>query len=101
MLPGADDEVEGAGIDEREFVLKVAEGLADGALDAVAFDGVADGFGDREAQARVGEGVGLGEDDEWAAGFGDAGVEDGPELEGVGEAVACAEREPRGRHEGW
>jgi hypothetical protein len=90
-LVGADDEDQI--ITFRPVVLMEAEGFAEEALDAIAARGGADGFGEAEAEARMGEVIGTGVGDDGAAGVADAGFEDGgkfgarADAEGFGEGV--------------
>lgn len=82
-----DDDVVGGG----PIVLGEAEGLAEEALDAIAFDGGADFAGDAEAQAGVGEGVGLAEDGEEGGVLFCVGVVDGFIGDAAGEAHGAGE----------
>lgn len=88
-LVGADDENDV--ITFGPVVLVEAEGFAEEAFDAIAARGGADSAGDADAEARMGEVVGVGVGDEWAAGGFDAVFEDGREIgagadaEGFGE----------------
>ena len=67
---GRKNDIAGEGVIEaRQLVLHVAEGFAQGALDAVAFDGVADALADGEAYAPEGSVVGGDEGGERAALF--------------------------------
>ena len=72
-----------------------AERFAELAFDAVAADRVTDWATDAQAQAMVGELVGAGVDDEWAAGFACASGVDGLKLSGVAETILAAVGKPR------
>jgi len=72
-------------------VLVKSEGFAEKAFDAVASRGRADGAGDADAEARMGQIVGAGVGDERAAGGFDAVFEDGREFGAGADAVGFGE----------
>jgi hypothetical protein len=88
---GADDEDDVVAM--GQVVLMQSEGFAEEALDAISARGGADGFGDSEAEPRVGKIVGAGIGDEgpldcFAAGFEDRGkLGAGADAVGFGEAI--------------
>ena len=88
-LVGADDEDQVIAF--GPVVLVEAEGFVKEALDAVSARGGADGSGDADAEARMGEIVGAGVGDERAAGGFDAVFEDGREVGAGADAAGFGE----------
>lgn len=85
--PHADDQVVGAGVGAGEFVLALAEGLADESLGPMPLDRVANGLADREAEPVAGEAVGTREAGERPTRLAHLRVEDGAIVLAVAEAL--------------
>lgn len=92
---GGDDVVKGARgivgvLEARELVLRESEGFADTSLDEVADGGGAAAAADGEAEPRVIERVGDGEDGDGSPHLANARAEDGLKLSRMGEAMSAA-----------